>query len=223
MKKILISFMAIALVIGLVSAGAFAYFSDTETSTGNTFTAGTLDLEVVTTGACSDMGKITVNEQGDGLNDSVVFANLAPGDSGSITWTATNTGSLPGMVMIHRTVANDIDNINTEPELVEEPGATSATDGELDENMLLHSTVTINGTSTFTWNGHDYYEGMMSLEGTYGPDQFDSLPKLLNPGDVLVVTYAWSIPTTVGNIIQGDTFTLDMRFVLDQVGAPTTP
>jgi len=45
-KKILFTVMSLALVIGLVSAGAFAYFSDTETSTGNSFTAGTLDLEI---------------------------------------------------------------------------------------------------------------------------------------------------------------------------------
>jgi len=44
MKKILISLMAIALVIGLVGAGTVAYFSDTETSTGNTFTAGIMNL-----------------------------------------------------------------------------------------------------------------------------------------------------------------------------------
>ena len=46
MKKILISLMAIALVVGLVGAGTIAYFSDTESSTGNTFTAGTLVLSV---------------------------------------------------------------------------------------------------------------------------------------------------------------------------------
>ena len=46
MKRILISLMSIALVGALVGGGIYAYFSDTETSTGNTFTAGTLDLEV---------------------------------------------------------------------------------------------------------------------------------------------------------------------------------
>jgi len=38
------------LIIGaasmLIGAGTVAYFSDTETSTGNTFTAGTLDLKL---------------------------------------------------------------------------------------------------------------------------------------------------------------------------------
>jgi predicted ribosomally synthesized peptide with SipW-like signal peptide len=43
-KKILIGVMSLVVVLGLVGGGAFAVFSDTETSTGNTFTAGTLDL-----------------------------------------------------------------------------------------------------------------------------------------------------------------------------------
>ena len=44
MKKILFSVMTMVLVVGLVGGGAFALFSDTETSTGNVFQAGTLDL-----------------------------------------------------------------------------------------------------------------------------------------------------------------------------------
>ena len=46
MKKLLLSILAIFLVIGLVGAGTLAWFQDTETSTGNTFTAGTLDLKI---------------------------------------------------------------------------------------------------------------------------------------------------------------------------------
>ena len=58
-------------------AGTFAYFSDVETSTGNTFTAGTLDL------------KIKGGEDwGDGVTTAVwTMSNMAPGvpiDFGSI-------------------------------------------------------------------------------------------------------------------------------------------
>ena len=48
MKKILGLTIAALLVMGLVGGGTWAYFSDVETSTGNTFVAGTLDLEVDT-------------------------------------------------------------------------------------------------------------------------------------------------------------------------------
>jgi predicted ribosomally synthesized peptide with SipW-like signal peptide len=45
MKKILIISMACILCLGLIG-GAFAYFSDVETSAANTFTAGTLAIQI---------------------------------------------------------------------------------------------------------------------------------------------------------------------------------
>ena len=46
MRKLLLSMLATFLVIGLVGAGTFAWFQDTETSTENTFQAGTLNLKL---------------------------------------------------------------------------------------------------------------------------------------------------------------------------------
>lgn len=45
-KRILISLSVIGAVAALAIGGTIAYFSDVETSTGNTFTAGSLDLKV---------------------------------------------------------------------------------------------------------------------------------------------------------------------------------
>lgn len=77
MKKILMSLMAIGLVVGLVGAGTMAYFSDTETSTGNTFTAGTLDIALGTSSWSAD------------------FDNMKPGDTVTFTLPVNNEGSLP--------------------------------------------------------------------------------------------------------------------------------
>lgn len=46
MKRILFGLMSIALVLGLMGAGAFAYFSDVEYSEDNVMSAGTLDMEI---------------------------------------------------------------------------------------------------------------------------------------------------------------------------------
>jgi len=46
MKKILLSVAIIGAVAAIVVGATTAYFSDTETSTGNTFTAGTIDIAV---------------------------------------------------------------------------------------------------------------------------------------------------------------------------------
>ena len=80
MKKILISLMAIALVIGLVGAGTIAYFSDEETSTGNTFKAGTLDLAL--TGGTPLPFQVTSSP------------GMAPGDTVTGTVTVINNGTL---------------------------------------------------------------------------------------------------------------------------------
>ena len=72
MKKLLLSMLAIFLVIGLVGAGTFAWFQDTETSSGNTFTAGTLDLKMQVDGVWGDDGVAYARWSG---------SNMAPGDN----------------------------------------------------------------------------------------------------------------------------------------------
>ena len=85
MKKILISLLAIALVIGLVGAGVTAFFSDTGTSTANTFTTGTLVLQL----ADADEG------WADGVWATWASpAGWAPGESFTSTLSLKNTGSV---------------------------------------------------------------------------------------------------------------------------------
>jgi len=71
MKKLLLSILAIFLVIGLVGAGTFAWFQDTETSTGNTFTAGTLDLKIYDGNTWGDVGPTAV----------WTMSNMVPGET----------------------------------------------------------------------------------------------------------------------------------------------
>jgi predicted ribosomally synthesized peptide with SipW-like signal peptide len=72
MKKILFTLMACVLCLGLVG-GAFAYFTDVETSTGNVMTAGTLDMQI------GDNNEAYSNTPVSATFNSP--AGLAPGDS----------------------------------------------------------------------------------------------------------------------------------------------
>ena len=65
-KKIIISLSVIGAVAAIAVGGTIAYFSDTETSQGNTFTAGELDLQVDST--CHYNGNVCA--LGDCDNDS---------------------------------------------------------------------------------------------------------------------------------------------------------
>ena len=69
--------MTIGMAIGLALTGTFAYFSDTETSSGNTFTAGTFDLKMRVDTLWGDDGVAYASWSG---------TNMAPGQNlGSAT------------------------------------------------------------------------------------------------------------------------------------------
>lgn len=76
-KKIGGALLGTALGAALIGGGTFAIFTDTDKNTNNTFTAGTLDINV---------GAETVF--------TGTIANLAPGDTGTQTFEVTNDGSL---------------------------------------------------------------------------------------------------------------------------------
>lgn len=115
--------MAIALVIGLVGAGAFAYFSDTETSSGNTLTAGTLDVKV------------------DGEDDgatvaSVTLSNMKPGDmSVYYKWVIKNYGNIPGTLSVTFSPIANNENGVVEPEIVAEAQPYASAVGELGQYL----------------------------------------------------------------------------------------
>ncbi len=82
MKRILGLIIACMILIGMVSIGTWAYFSDSETSTGNQLTAGTLDLKT---------------DDVDGVTQTLLATNMAPGDAvGPQTITLKNIGSISG-------------------------------------------------------------------------------------------------------------------------------
>ncbi|MFC1965527.1 TasA family protein [Chloroflexota bacterium] len=85
MKRILGLTIAFMLLIGMVGIGTWAYFSDVETSTGNVFTAGTLDLKT---------------DDVDGVSQTLLAVNLEPGGVvGPETIILKNTGSLGGSTL----------------------------------------------------------------------------------------------------------------------------
>ena len=80
-KRILLSVLVISVVIGATYAVTRAFFTDTESSTGSTFTMGTLDMDV---GGAN------------GTNvEPFIIENI--GESGNIAgthiWTVNNQGS----------------------------------------------------------------------------------------------------------------------------------
>ena len=190
MKKILISLMAMVLVIGLVGAGTMAYFSDTETSTGNTFTAGTLDLNV--------------GGENPNLSPDFTLGPLAPGDSGTITYTLNNVGSIDGYLDLQGIGVVDTEGTNPESETgdIGEPG-------ELSANIYV----------TVTLGASQLYAGLLS--GIVS--DYDANVALAASGTT-TLTIAWVVDKDnvsplgedVGNDIQGDVATVGLTIELAQ-------
>lgn len=215
--------IACLLTLSLVSSGVFAYFIDTETSSGNTLAAGTLDM-VPTTSGTGVSGKYSVISGGNGVNGNVVFTKMRPGESGTVTWVLTNNGSLPGTLTLPSTVSfSDVSAI----EEIENADLNNngGGNGDLDDYMGVR--VKRNGT---------YFLGDAS---NYVP--FSGLQMALNAQSNAIVasettTYVleWSIASDVkgagadgkfgtgddvlinDNIIQSDSAQIDITFALIQ-------
>ena len=205
MKKILISVMTLVLVLGLVGAGAFAWFSDTETSEDNTFTAGTLDL--------------TVDGQDDPLVIKFTLTDLKPGDATAgggywitpgktLVWKPKNVGSLPGKLTIYMTNVVNYENGQNEPEALVDPTAGDL-EGELGNYVRPQC----------FYNG-GWCNEIGSITGI-GTGKWNIVTnKSLGPGEEAEIIINWWIndpaPAKNSNIIQSDKVEFDIVFQLDQ-------
>ncbi len=137
--RILFSF-AVLLVAGAVVIGAtFSFFSDTETSSDNTLTAGAIDLKIDNTsyynGVLNDGTSWTVNDLTNQLFFN--FNDVKPSDFGEDTISLLVQNDAYACMSINKT--KDDDNNCTKPELLDDPtctdpaspGNSNAFDGEL--------------------------------------------------------------------------------------------
>jgi len=205
-KRILMSLMTIALVGALIGGGVFAYFSDIEESTGNIFTAGTLNLKV---------------SDADPLTDHFEVTDTYGGDSGSKDWLLKNDGSIAGSLDITFSNIVDAENGVNEPEDAD-PGedgtvGTPGTNGELAEVLDLLIYIDENDNNTY-----DVVTDTLIYNGFVKPgleaEQLSDYVMAANygSGDDKSVRIEWSIDSSVGNKIQSDSAGFDIEFELLQ-------
>ena len=185
-RKIAMLAIGAMLAVALIGGGVYAYFSDTETSSGNGATAGTLDLV---------------------LNDNVAkvmsFSNVKPGDSGADNFKVRNAGSINGDLTV------DISNIVNGPGTTPEPEPLPD-NGELGANMNVVFWIDSDNDKVQDVTEVELYSGTMN--GATLPS--DSMA--MTAGAETYIGFSWSIPTSVGNVIQGDTVTFSIGFTLNQ-------
>jgi predicted ribosomally synthesized peptide with SipW-like signal peptide len=134
-KKILISLSVIGAVAAIVIGGTVAYFNDTETSTGNTFTAGSLDLTIDNTSYYNGvLNDETTWEYQEPIGLFFNFQDMKPGDWGEDT-ISVHVSTNDAWACMDFYLYNVDDNGLTEPE--EDDGDTTegAGRGELQNEI----------------------------------------------------------------------------------------
>ena len=221
-KKILLSFVTIGVVLASVGGATRAVFSDTETSEGNTFSTGTIDISV------------------DGQNpwkveNTYALEDMKPSHTDYIDFVIYNEGSNP--VNVWKTLKNyaTSDPTTTEPECLAEGGVWNTGD---DSDPYCGGD---------TWNQIDNvharirYDMQVKLYKV-DPDEAGAEPVwwetiYVDSDDVrlndlrnekmylgmipvdwyLVVEQSYHMPDTVGNRYQGDQLTFDMELYAEQL------
>ena len=181
----------------------YAYFSDIETSKGNTFTAGTLDVKI------------------DGQDDPHVFAfsaeNLFPGASGVHIFAVYNDGTLKGVLTINMYPYTEDGGDNPEPEISAEGEGNNP---NLDDVLYI-----------LIWQDDNPRDGIwqpgeeLLYLGDILSDCF-TLPQTspvgvyrghLEPKATLNVAFKYEVLETDDNSIMGDTVSFDLEFKLEHL------
>jgi spore coat-associated protein N len=205
-RKLLLSIIVIGVVGALIGSGVFAYFSDIESSAGNTFTAGTLNLQV---------------GSADPTTETITVSDTYGGDSGSYDWLLKNTGSIPGSLDVTFSSIVDAENGVNEPEEADpdEDGTVAApgTDGELAEVLSLIIYIDENNDDAYVaLDDTLIYSGFVK-PGLAGEQLSDyAMAADYGSGDDKAVRIEWSIDSGVGNEIQSDSAGFDIEFELLQ-------
>ncbi len=203
MRKILTSLVMIVMVAAVATGATLAQFADTETSTGNTFSAGTLDLKV--------------DNQDDPTVVHVTKTDMKPQapytyQGYNNQWVLKNAGSLPGTVSWTIKNVENFENVCNEPETsIGDVTCGAGNDqGELGQ---------------YTWV---QWSRNQAPWGSIGP-QFNPFNTaagvevtgpVLNPGDTLNA-YMWlDFPKradNMENLAQSDSLKFDIEFKLVQI------
>jgi len=202
MKKILTAIVLIGIVAMLAGAGLYAYFSDTETSSGNVFTAGVMDL----------------NKPADAV---IAIDNAYPGYTSDVySIFVSMNDAVTTIDPDHMEI--DVDTYNFIDSPVESGGANEADDfkKQIEVTVLTwyDEAVTID-LLTMVDDSTDGNIGFISLYDVeaYGP--FRPLPDLGKVGTGrLDVQFAMpdDLPAENDNLFQGDSISITFEFAIAQ-------
>src|ERR1700690_2867858 len=138
MKRILLSIGSIIFVAGLLAGGTGAYLANSNSSTGNTFASGVVDLLVDNTSYVSQSGSLVASPSTSWTLSNLAgklffnFANLMPGDIGEDTISLHVNNK--AWICMNVALTGTPENGQNEPEAAVDP-TTGPNDGELQNSL----------------------------------------------------------------------------------------
>ena len=221
MKKILLSLGVIAIVaVGAIGVTR-SFFSDTETSTGNTFTAGAIDLKIDSTttynGEAVPASTWALKDLVPTADKFFNFDDIKPGDEGENTISLHVLNNDAYVCAAVSNLTSD-DNGLTEPES-EVDTTDGAGNGELDDEMVwtiwrddgtgggIAGNNIQDGTEPTLTSGNPVNGVLTINDSTTGP---------LLATETAYLGVAWSLPASSGNETQTDSMTGDISFQVVQ-------
>lgn len=239
MKKILLSLSMIAVVAVAVAGATGAFFSDTETSTGNTFTAGAIDLKVdseqhYNNAVCVNNVWVVANPvanqypvagsscggtwgQTEGLdivNEKFFnFGDIKPGDTGENTISLHVVNNDAWLcAAVSDLVSND--NSQTEPESSAALDTDDMASGELDDTMIW--TVWRDDGDNIQESGEATLLSGNPVNGTLALYDSTTNTGPLLAGNTGYLGVKWELPSSSGNETQTDSLTGNISFTTVQ-------
>lgn len=199
MRKLFLSLAIIGITSAIAIGATTAYFSDTETSSANTFTAGTLDLKL----------------NGGDVDVHVSYGMQPVHSQPNFGYLLKNTGSLTGHLTLNNIVVSDAENGCNEPEISAGDITCTETDGELSKALNLVMWMDTNKDGWISTGEVKVYDGPM-----YGLPSTLDLGKNLTANEETrlgVIINWWSNNYILDNLTQSDSSVLDMDFTLTQI------
>jgi len=211
----------IAAVAAIAIGATTAYFSDTETSTGNTFSAGTIDIAI------------------DGQNpwtENYQIGDLKPGETGYINFDIRNVGQNP--VNVSKNVGSFVESTGTvsEPECTEQSGYWTNPNGGCNWNWDSQNHTDLNNVQTqiiYDLSVKVYAAGNENTpiwwQSIYtdaeGKTLFMVYPYnttyvalgMIPVGGHMKVTQSYHFKSTAGNEYQGDKLSFDITIKGEQM------
>lgn len=214
-KKMLWGVLLIAVALLLITTGVYAYFSDSEEASGNTFAAGTFNLSVGVADPCTS---------------SISVPALAPGDTGNAaTWLVRNTGTISGSLSI--AVGSIANSENTCYETETADGDAGDAQGELGANLSVALWMDI--LQDGAWSSGDYYlksdgttvawasgttlpAGAYDVLDNYGGESWADVQTAAGGNNMGSFRVEYDLPAATNNAVQSDSSVFDITFTLAQ-------